>query len=217
MPAAPQVRTTISGAAPENSYSPGVANRQGISAIVDWYTYMALCGAAYQVRAGTITTPLIGSVAITDTQAELAIDAATAVNTVIPVYANISMRLMTGTLHEYALKSVATVSSAGAAFIPLPLRSNMPACLTTARVAAHAVTVTAELATTTLRHWSYSNPAAGATGALPTSGHGLEWIPRVPPVLVGPRCFYLQMAATGTGPSYYASVDFIEALTASLL
>lgn len=217
MPASPTVRTTISGAAPENSASSGIANRQGIQVVLDWYTYMVMSGAAYQVRAGTITTPLIGSVAVTDTQAELAIDAAATTNTIIPVYANISMRLMTGTLHEYALKSVATVSSAGAAFVPLPLRSNATAAVSTARVAAHAVTVTAELATTTLRHWSYSNPAAGATGALPTAGHGLEWVPRVPPVLVGPRCFYLQMAAAGTGPSYYGHVDFVEALTASLL
>ncbi len=213
-----QVKTTLTGLG-ESSFTPGVANRPGHQVVIDFYTYMALIGAAFQVKAGTITTPLIGVVPITDTKAEMCVDAAANSAVIIPVYLNIGLRLMTGTLHEYAAKSVATVSSAGAAFVPLPLRSDGIAAVSTARVAATAgtVTVTAELATTTLRHWAYSNPAAGATGALPTSGHGLEWSPRTPPVLRGPRCFFVQVSATGTGPSYYAHFDFLEAAASALL
>ncbi len=217
MPANPQVRTVLTGAAAENSFTGGVANRQGIQVVQDWYTYMALCGAGYQVRGGTVTTPLVGSVAIAATGAEMAADCV-AGYTIMPVYLGVNVRLATGTLHEYAAKSVATVSSAGAAFVPLPLKSGGVPAVSTARVAATAgtVTVTTELATTTLRHWGWANPAAGATGALPT-GLVLEWTPRMPPVLGGPRSFYVQIAATGTGPSYYAHFDYLEMLTTSLV
>lgn len=185
----------------------------------DFFLWSVLTGAAYQIRAGTITTPLVGDVVITDTAAELLVNALTN-TTIVPVNLNISLRLLTGTLQEYAAKSVAGAGTVGtgAAFTPLPLRSNGSAAVSTAFVgAAGAVTVPAELATTTLRHWSFSNPAAGATGALPTAGYDLQWNPRMPPILVGPRVFYVQIAATGTGPSYYANFDYLEFPTATLL
>lgn len=213
-----QVRTILGGLA-EGSFTPGVASRSGHQVVVDFYTYMTLIGAAFNVRAGTITTPLVGNAPNADTVAEMCVDAATSANVVIPTGLRIGIRLGTGTLHEYAAKSVATVSSAGTAFVPLPIRSNGTAAVSTARVAAHAVTVTAELATTTLRHWEYANPVAAGAGNDPgaVAVASASWNPRTPPVLVGPRCFYVQIAATGTGPSYYADFDFIEALSAALL
>lgn len=203
----------------EGTYTPGIATRLGHQVMSDFFLWSVLTGAAYQIRAGTITTPLVGDVVITDTAAELLVNALTN-TTIVPVNLNISLRLLTGTLQEYAAKSVAGAGTVGtgAAFTPLPLRSNGSAAVSTAFVgAAGAVTVPAELATTTLRHWSFSNPAAGATGALPTAGYDLQWNPRMPPILVGPRVFYVQIAATGTGPSYYANFDYLEFPTATLL
>jgi len=203
----------------ESSTFPGLASRLGPQVVMDFYTWAALSGAGYQVRAGTITTPLVGDVVITNSAAEMCADCVSG-TTIIPVGLGIAIRLATGTLHEYAAKSVATVSSAGAAFVPLPLKSSGPAATSTARVeAAGAVTVTAELATTTLRHWEFSNPIAAAAGSDPglAAIASVGWNPRVPPILVGPRCFYVQIAATGTGPSYYAHFDFLEFPTATLL
>jgi hypothetical protein len=89
------------------------------------------------------------------------------------------------------------------------LKSDGSAAVTTARVqAAGAVTVTAELATTTLRHFSWGHPIAA--GAWPTI---YDWRPLAAPVLVGPRCFYVQIAADTTGPSYFASFEYIEGPT----
>jgi len=210
-----------SGFAPigESTPFPGLASRLGPQVVMDFYTWAALSGAGFQVRAGTITTPLVGDVVLTDTAAEMCADCVSG-TTIIPVALGIGIRLGTGTLHEHAAKSVATVSSAGAAFVPLPIKSNGPAAVSTARVAAAGgVTVTAELATTTLRHWEYANPVAAGAGNDPglVAASALAWNPRVPPVLVGPRCFYVQIAATTTGPSYYAHVDYLEFSTASLL
>lgn len=195
----------------------------GIQVVEDFYLAAMLMGAAFQVRAGTITTPLVGDVVLTDTAAELCVDAASGL-TILPINLNIGLRLLTGTLHEYAAKSVGALSTVGAVFLPLPLRSGAPgggaavAAASTARVANNGgVTVAAELATTTRRHWAYANPAAGATGALPTAGYDLQWNPRMPPALVGPYCFYVQIAATGTGPSYYANVDYLEFPTDTLI
>lgn len=185
---------------------------EGFQIVVDWYTYQLQKGRCFQIRAGTISVPLVGDVVITDTAAEMCVDAPADNMTIIPIYCNISINLGTGTVHEYQGKSVATVSSSGTAFVPLPLKSDGGDAASTARVqAAGAVTVTAELATTTLRHF-------GRGGAI---AHGaylgdLEWEPRVPPQLIGPRCFYVQVAAAGTGPSYFASIDYIERASVEL-
>jgi len=189
-------------------------NRRAEVCICDWYTQMALEGRAFQVKAGTVTAPLVGQVVITDTAAEMCADASTG-TTLIPVYAHIAVNLGTGTLHEYAAKSVGAKSTAGTAFVPLPLYIGGPASVCAARVAATAgsVTVTAELATTTRCHWHVANPLAVA------AGHGFTshmWQPRTPPPLVGPACFYIQVSATTTGPSYFASFDYIELPTVNV-
>ena len=46
-----------------------------------------------------------------------------------------------------------------------------------------------------------------ATAALePLADH--EW--KMPPILNGPRCFYVQIAGVTAGPTYFASFDYIE-------
>jgi len=197
-------------AAGENSWMAAKGNKLGFQVVMDFYTQMAIEGRVFQVKAGTISVPLVGDVVLTDQKAEMAVDAASG-TTIIPVATNIAINLGTGTLHEYAGKSVATASSGGDAFTPLNLRSDGPASTATARVDAEGgVTVTAELATTTLLH--FAKGGAIAVGAYDLN---VAWEPRTPPVLVGPRCFYVQIAATGTGPSYFANIDFIELPTAN--
>lgn len=189
------------------------SSKRGDLIIIDWFSQMAIEGRCFQVRAGTITTPIVGDVVITDASAEMCADAATG-TTIIPSYLNIGIRLGTGTLHEYAAKSVGAVSTAGTAFVPLNLLVGGNAATSTARAAtAGGVTVAAELATTTRRHWTYSNPVAVGAGNEVTT---MEWKPRTPPVVVGPGCFYVQIAATTTGPSYYANFDYVELPTTAI-
>ncbi len=82
--------------------------------------------------------------------------------------------------------------------------------------AAGNVTVTAELATTTPRHWSYSQQAVFTTGQIVIPA----WTPLRPPRLVGTsaasRCLYVQIAAATTGPSYYANLDYLEIPTSAM-
>lgn len=201
------------GAAGEGVWTELKASKRGDLIIIDWYRQMAIEQRAFQVRAGTVTTPLVGDVVITDAAAEMCVDAASGL-TVIPTYLNISVRLGTGTLHEYAAKSVASASTLGTAFVPLPLYLGGVAASSTARVAAAgAVTVGAELATTTRRHWNAANPVAVGAGNTLTV---FEWKPVAPPVIAGVGCFYVQIAATTTGPSYYANFDYIELPTTAV-
>ena len=199
----------------DNTQSALLLDRGGALVTMDFYTKAALDGRGYQLRAGTISVPLVGDVVITDTAAEFAVDSS-AGHVMIPVFQNISINLGTGTLHEYATKSVATASSGGDAFTLLPMLSGGDASSLTARVdAAGGVTVTAEAATTTLRHWSYSNPRAIVTAGGGTQP-ALDWQPLVPPILTGNRSLYTQIAATGTGPSYFANLDVLQFTTAQL-
>jgi len=186
-------------------------NKLNMLAITDFYLQSLFEGLAYQINAGTISEPLIGDIVLIDTAAEMALDAPAGV-VAIPVFANIAVNLGTGTLHEYAIKSVAAVSTGGTAFIPLPLyldgtTPKLPSRCTARVDAAGGVTVTAELATTTRRHWGVSNPVAVGAGHTFTSHN---WEPKLPPAIQNDACCYVQVAATGTGPSYYANLDFIE-------
>ena len=191
---------------------PATLDGTGAMVVIDFFAKAVLDNLGFQVRAGTITTPLVGDVAITDTAAEFCVDCASGY-AIIPVFTQISVRAGTGTAHEMAVKSVATVSSAGTAFVPLPLYSGGRPAVSTARVtAAGGVTVTAELATTTLRHWEYAQQAVFTTGQVIIPA----WEPLRPPVLNGARCLYTQIAAAGTGPSYYAHQDYLEFMTAQL-
>ena len=194
------------GAGFGNNASPAAQmNTLGQQVVMEFYQAMVLDGRGYQVRAGTISVPIVGDVLITDAAAEMSVDAASG-TTLMPMAVNISYNLAAATLFEAAGKSVATVSSAGTAFTPLPLKSDGAAAVSTARAAtAGGVTVTAELATTTLRHFSWSQPIAA--GAWPT---WYDWQPLYAPVLVGARCFYVQIAADTTAPSYYSNIDYLE-------
>lgn len=208
--------TRVTGAGlTDNTDTRLTLGREGALTTMDFFTKAGLDGRGYQLRAGTISVPLVGDVVLTDTKAEYAIDSSTG-HVIIPVYQNISINLGTGTLHEYATKSVATASSAGDTFTLLPLKSDGDASSLTARVdAAGGVTVTAEAATTTLRHWSYSNPLAIVTAGGGTQP-ALDWKPLVPPILTGNRSLYTQIAATGTGPSYFATLEVLQFTTAQL-
>lgn len=192
-------------------------SKRGEPCIIDFYTEMVLEGRGYQIKAGTITTPIAADVAITDTAAEMSLDAGQGL-VVIPVYCNISVRSGgTSTANEYAIKTVDTASSAGAVFVPLLLLGETDglAARATGRAAtAGGVTVTAELATTTRRLWSYSNPVAIGAGHELTT---LEYEPRTPHLIANNACCYVQIAsAVTTVPSYYASLDFIEFLFTNL-
>ena len=199
----------------EGTYMAAKANKLGFEILMDFYTQMAIEGRVYQVRAGTISIPAVGDADITDTAADMCVVAPLG-TTIMPVYFNISYNLAAATLFEAAGKSVATASTVGAAFVPLNLKSDGDAATSTARVAetgsaATGVTVTGETAATTLRHFSTSQPIPA--GAYTTT---YDWEPTAPPVLIGVRCFYIQVAADTTGPSYFAHFDFIELPTVNV-
>ncbi len=195
---------------------PILVDPSGAQIVMDFYLKSIMDGHGFQVRAGTVTTPLIGGTPLADTAAEFCIDPPAGV-TALPVCQIISIRLGTGTLHEYATKSVGGASSSGAAFVPLALEHNPnlnAGAMTTARVAATAgtVTVAAEVVTTTRRHWSFSQ--AIAMGAYDAR---CVWEPRMPPGIRSSsgalKCLYTQVSATTTGPSFYANLDFLEYLS----
>jgi hypothetical protein len=178
-----------------------------------WLAALAVEGKCYQVRIGNLTTPVTGNVNITDTAAEMAAEASTGY-VIIPFYLNVQTEAIGGTLPECALKSVgALITTISTAFVPLNLKIGGPAATGRASIAASAgaVTVAAELATTTRRHFAHVQVIAAA--ALPLADVYLK----VPPVVVGPGSVYLQVSATTTGCTYFAHFDYAELTTAELL
>ena len=178
------------------------------SGVIDFFTAMALEGRIFQVKAGALTTPVVGDVAITDQVAEMAVEAPTGL-TIMPCFFNLAIRLGTGTLFEAALKARpwTTAITFTTAFVPLPLYIGGAGSMCRAYVdAAGAVDVGANESLTLdrlLYHWA--NPIA--FGAITSTA---KWEPTAPPAMTGRSIVYAQIAGTGTGPSYFAVMNHIE-------
>ena len=196
-------------------------SRMGFPCVMDFFTYMALTGHAYQIRAGTVATGLAADSTLTDAAANWSVDALTG-TTIIPCAYRLAMLdVATGTTLHCAMKAVGAVSSAGTAFVPLPLLQGGAAATSTARVATDGgVTVTAELATTTRRLWEFvalqtqsaTVLAVGALGTIVASNYS----PILPYVGKGPACVYGQIASTTAFTLHFGAMDYIEIPSASL-
>jgi len=71
-----------------------LVDRSGASVVMDFFFKAILDGKGFQVRAGTVTTPLVGDVAITDTAAEFAVDCTAGQVVATPAVLKAVMRLM---------------------------------------------------------------------------------------------------------------------------
>jgi hypothetical protein len=190
-------------------------SKRGELCIVDFFTEMALEGRAYQIRAGTVATGLAADSTLTDTAANMCVDALAGI-AIIPCCIRLAMLdVATGTTLSCYMKAVGVVSSAGTAFVPLPLLQGGLPARSTARVATDGgVTVTAELATTTRRLWEFvalqtqsaTVLAVGALGAIASQ----TYTPILPYVGNGPACVYVQVAATTAFTLHFGALDYIE-------
>jgi len=211
-----QVNQDSPRAISDGNWTSAKGTKRGELCVIDFYTQMAMEGRGYQLRVGTVTTGVTGDANITDTAAEACVDCTSGL-TIIPCEVWISYDTGEGDSQECAIKSVATVSSAGTAFIPLPLLIGGAAAASTARQDDEGgVTVTSGLATTTLRHLQVTSEFAQALGTDSPPSNPIIWQPFVPPVLPGPRCFYIQIAAATTAPNYFLHADYLELLTTQI-
>ncbi len=209
------------GSAGENTYTAAKGSKLGYPIVMDFYTQMAIEGRGYQIRAGTVVTGLAADEPLADTKANMSIDAL-AGTTIIPVALRIGMKdVATATTLQVHMKAIGSVSSAGTAFVPLPLYEGGVASVSTARVAtAGGVTVTAELATNTKRLFEFEALqtqsatvlAVGALGNLTASGYK----PILPYIGAGPACVYVQVGSTTAATLHYGTVDYIELPTANI-
>lgn len=205
----------------EGNYQALTATKRGELVVVDFFTHHALMGHAYQIRAGTIATGLAADAVLTDTAAQMSIDAV-AGTTIIPCAIRLALRdVATATTLQAAMKAVGVVSSAGTAFVPLPLKKGGAAAVSTARVAtAGGVTVTAETETTTWRLWEFDALqtqsatvlAVGALGNIVAQGYR----PILPFIGTGPVCVYVQVASTTAATLHFGTVDYIELPSANV-
>lgn len=207
------VRKGLGAGYASNSAPPALLTVMGMQVVVDFITASLLDGRGYQVRAGTIATGLAAGNVLSDTVADMSADALSG-TTIIPIRFGIGIRgIATGTTLQVAVKAVGAVSTAGTAFVPLPLKQDGSAAVSTARVQADTVTVTAELATTTRRLFEFEH----VNTQTPTSALGAVEVVSVAAsaadllyIGVGPACVYVQVAATTAFNLYFATLDYLE-------
>jgi len=211
-------------AAADNTVVAIQATGRGELRVIDFFTHLLLNGHAYQIRAGTVATGVAMDSVLTDTDAEMCVDAAEG-TTIIPVAFRISFDdIATATTVKVAVKATGTASNAGTAQVPLPLKRGGSASVATARVQeTGAVQVVAETALNTVRLFEYANvntetPAsatapAALAGPLATIAAGQAQLFYCGK---GVACVYVQAAATTAFPLYFAVLDFVELPTTQI-
>ena len=204
----------------KESWQPSRQTARGEQRIIAFLEEMLQEGRGYQVRLGTITTPVAVDSVMTNSAAELCYDALAGL-TIIPVGLGVAARqLATANTFGVALKGVGEVSSAGTAFVPLPLLQGGDGASGSARAANDGgVTVTAELATTTVRIFEYEDTRTQTptdadvdlgTATVAAQTAKLNYVGK------GPACIYLQIAATSAFPLTHSHLDVLELLSVSI-
>lgn len=202
----------------ESSWVEAKGSKRGEQRIIDFIAHMLQEGRCFQVRLGTVTTPVAMDSVLTDTAAELCYDAGLGL-TIIPLQLGVAAReIATATTVSVALKGVGSVSTGGTAFAPLPLLQGGPVASGSARAANNGgVTVTAELATNTVRIFAYENvftqaPATinGNLALIHAEMAALQYVGK------GPACIYLQMGATTAFPLTHSRLNVMELASASV-
>jgi hypothetical protein len=205
------------------SWQPVRISARGEVAVIDFYHKMAMEGRCYQVRAGTIATGLAADSTLTDTASQMCVDAASGL-TIIPAELGVSIvSIATALLLSVKLKAVGAASTAGTAFVPLPMRQGGAGASSTARAMTDGgVTVAAEVATTTRvlfeaidNHTQTPTTALGHTAMVTNAA--VSWQPRIPYIGDGVACVYLQVASTTAFNLHYAHLNYVELATASVL
>jgi hypothetical protein len=179
------------------------ATRDGAPIIAPWLIALVIEGKGYNVPIGQLTSPVTGTVAITDTQSEAASEAETGY-AVMPVRFSVDIEALVGTLPQVCFKSVgALITTIGTSQPGINLKIGGPAPSGRTGVNdAGGVVVAAEVATTTRVHFA-ATQAVAANNFL-----NVEFA--LPPLCVGPACFYLQVGSVGTGSTYFANYDYFE-------
>jgi hypothetical protein len=193
---------------------------RGEQRIIDFISEMLQEARGYQVRLGTVTTPVAMDSVLTDAAAELCYDALAGL-TIIPIKLSVAPReIATGLTVSVALKGVGTISSAGTAFIPLPLLQGGAGASGSARAANNGgVTVTAETTLNTVKIFEFESnftqaptTILGAMALLPVAlaNAKLQYIGK------GPACIYLQLGAATAFPLTHSHLNVIELLSTSI-
>jgi len=206
------------------SWQPIRISARGEVAVIDFYHKMAMEGRCYQVRMGTVATGLAADSTLTDTAAQMCVDAALGL-TIIPAEFGISIvSIATALLLTVKIKAVGAASTVGTVFVPLPMRQGGAAASSTARAMTDGgVTVAAELATTTrvLFEAIENGTETPATTAQDFAGRitqaAASWQPRIPYIGDGIACVYVQVASTTAFNLNYAHLNYVELATTSVL
>lgn len=202
-----KVRTAPAGLT-NNSDTLATVSPHGAAVVLDFITHSILNGHGFQTRLGVLTTPVTGDVEVTTVAAEMSADS-TAGHVLIPIRFTFDLEALGGTLPQASVKMTATASTAGTAFVPLPLLTGGRAAATTARAAAAGgVTVVDDAATTTRLLYASHQAAMGNFEVdIDLSGRG---------AVNGAGNIYVAVGSVSTGSTYFSSLSYLEFTSAQL-
>lgn len=202
-----KVRTAPAGLT-NNSESQMTLSPHGAGVVLDFLTHSILNAHGFQLRLGALSTPVTGDVEVTTIAAEMSADS-TAGHVLIPVHFTFDLEALGGTLPQASVKMTATASTAGTAFVPLPLLTGGRAASTTARAAAAGGVTVVDDATTTTRllYASHQTAMGDLECDVDLWGRG---------AVNGAGNIYVAVGSVSTGSTYFTRLDYLEFTSAQL-
>ena len=174
----------------------------GAKVVIDFVTAAILGGHGFQVRMGALTTPVTGDIEVTTVAAEASVDSVAGL-VIVPAHFTFNLEALGGTLPQASVKMTGTASTAGTAFVPLPLIIGGRAAQTTARAsAAGGVTVVDDALTTPRLLYVSTQAAAGNFDVnVDLLGRG---------VVNGAGNVYVAVGSVSTGSTYFMELSYLE-------
>ena len=202
------IRRTADAGITANAQSLLTVDGSGALVVVDFLLKAIMDGHGFQIRMGALTTHVTGDIDVTTVAAEASADSVAGL-AIIPAHFTFNLEALGGTLPQASVKMTATASTAGTAFVPLPLLIGGRAASTTARAsAAGGVTVVDDAVTTTRMLYVSTQAAAGNFDVnVDLVGRG---------ILNGAGNIYVAVGSVTTGSNYFMELSYLEYTSAQL-
>jgi len=183
--------------------------RDGSLYTAPWYFALLSEGKVFGVNWGSQGSAITGVTTAAPLQpsGNLDIPAGTLV---IPVYFNLTVTGMAGTVTNFRLRGGATLVGAGTSTAVTPLNMNQNSTAVTTCTARQAYS--ANGAAQTVPQDLFSASGLAASNAVST----FQWTRVMPGVFKGPASINLDSQATTTAPTFYAQLVWIEFATSAL-
>ena len=211
------VQQNTVGRASDGSVVGQRGTRDGSAFVLPWYMGFALEGRVFTANAGSLATPVSAANAAVTNLRPMAVLRVPSGTTIIPIKTTISPRALAGTVNDiivaFCQNDVGNGTSSAMTVGPINSKTDATVASTVTARQLYTGDCTAPTNPVELLHRCdpYAQSADANGASLNTAINFPESPQDTLPILVGPASWLVYVGATTTGPTFYASFEWVEA------